>query len=186
MTNPGTREPTVTASATATLQDISNGRMVVGIGRGDSARRTIGYDPVTMVEFERSAAMIRELMNGRKVEWNGKELELPWATEQPEIPLYVAGYGPKALAVAGRQSDGVIVQLADPDIIEWIMGQARAAAERGRSRPGGARGDRLRAVRDRRRPRGGARPGALVPGDGLEPRVRPAAALRHERSCPSA
>ncbi len=128
VTNPGTREPTVTASATATLQDISPGRMIVGIGRGDSARRTIGYDPVTMVEFERSAAMIKELMNGRKVEWNGKELELPWATEQPEIPLYLAGYGPKALAVAGRQSDGVIVQLADPDIIEWIMGQARAAA----------------------------------------------------------
>ena len=128
VTNPGTREPTVTASATATLQDISSGRMIVGIGRGDSARRTIGYDPVTMVEFERSAAMIKELMNGRKVEWNGKELELPWATEQPEIPLYLAGYGPKALAVAGRQSDGVIVQLADPDIIEWIMGQARAAA----------------------------------------------------------
>jgi probable F420-dependent oxidoreductase len=128
VTNPGTREPTVTASATATLQDISSGRMVVGIGRGDSARRTIGYDPVTMAEFESSAAMIRDLMNGRKVEWNGKELQLPWATEQPEIPLYLAGYGPKALGVAGRQSDGVIVQLADPDIIEWIMGQARAAA----------------------------------------------------------
>jgi probable F420-dependent oxidoreductase len=107
---------------------MSSGRMVVGIGRGDSARRTIGYEPVPMAEFERSAAMIKELMNGRKVEWNGKQLELPWATEQPEIPLYVAGYGPKALAVAGRQSDGVIVQLADPDIIEWIMGQARAAA----------------------------------------------------------
>jgi alkanesulfonate monooxygenase SsuD/methylene tetrahydromethanopterin reductase-like flavin-dependent oxidoreductase (luciferase family) len=73
--------------------------------------------------------MIRELMNGRKVEWNGKELELTWVSEQPEIPLYIAGYGPKALAVAGRQSDGVIVQLADPDIIEWIMGQARRAAE---------------------------------------------------------
>jgi probable F420-dependent oxidoreductase len=128
VTNPGTREPTVTASASATLQDMSSGRMVVGIGRGDSARRTIGYDPVPMAEFERSAAMIKDLMNGRKVEWNGKQLELPWATEQPEIPLYVAGYGPKALAVAGRQSDGVIVQLADPDIIEWIMGQARAAA----------------------------------------------------------
>jgi probable F420-dependent oxidoreductase len=128
VTNPGTREPTVTASASATLQDISNGRMVVGIGRGDSARRTIGYDPVPMAEFERSAAMIRELMNGRQVEWNGKELALPWATAQPEIPLYVAGYGPKALAVAGRQADGVIIQLADPDIIEWVMGQARAAA----------------------------------------------------------
>jgi probable F420-dependent oxidoreductase len=128
VTNPGTREPTVTASATATLQDVSNGRMVVGIGRGDSARRTIGYDPVPMAEFEAATAMIRELMNGREVSWNGKELQLPWAGDQPEIPLYVAGYGPKALAVAGRQADGVIIQLADPDIIQWVMGQARDAA----------------------------------------------------------
>ena len=45
VTNPGTREPTVTASAYATLHDISNGRMVMGIGRGDSARRVIGYKP---------------------------------------------------------------------------------------------------------------------------------------------
>src|SRR5215212_7817762 len=54
VTNPGTREPTVTASATATLQELSNGRMVMGIGRGDSARRTVGYQPVTVGEFERS------------------------------------------------------------------------------------------------------------------------------------
>ncbi len=128
VTNPGTREPTVTASASATLQDISGGRMVVGIGRGDSARRTIGYEPVPMAEFERACEMIKGLMNGRTVSWNEKELALPWAVEQPEIPLYVAGYGPKALAVAGRRSDGVIIQLADPDIIEWVMGQARAAA----------------------------------------------------------
>jgi len=129
VTNPGTREPTITASATATLHDISGGRMVVGIGRGDSARRTIGYDPVRMAEFERSAAMIRDLMNGRVVEWNGKQLELAWAKGRAEIPLYVAGYGPKALAVAGRIGDGVIIQLADPDIVQWIMGQARRAAE---------------------------------------------------------
>src|SRR4051794_25083466 len=129
VTNPGTREPTVTASASATLHDISNGRMVVGIGRGDSARRTIGYEPVTVREFERSLAMIKALMNGEPVEWNGKQLELPWAKGRSRIPLYVAGYGPKVLAIAGRHADGVIIQLADPDIIEWTLGQARRAAE---------------------------------------------------------
>ena len=104
--------------------------MVMGIGRGDSARRTIGQQPVRVAEFERSIAMIRELMNGRTVEWNERELELKWVRpELPEIPMWVAGYGPKALAVAGRASDGVIIQLADPVIIEWIMATARAAAE---------------------------------------------------------
>ena len=129
VTNPGTREPTVLASAYATLHDISGGRMLMGIGRGDSARRVIGLEPVKLAEFERSLVLIRELMNGRRAEWNGKELELVWAQGRPEIPLYVAAYGPKALGVAGRVGDGVVIQLADPDIIEWIMGIARRAAE---------------------------------------------------------
>jgi probable F420-dependent oxidoreductase len=129
VTNPGTREPTVLASTFATLHDISDGRMVMGIGRGDSARRVIGLDPVKMTEFERSLVMIKDLMNGRKVEWNGKELELKWAKKRPEIPMFVAGYGPKALAVAGRVGDGVVIQLADPEIVKWIMSIARRSAE---------------------------------------------------------
>jgi probable F420-dependent oxidoreductase len=129
VTNPGTREPTVTASAYATLHAISGGRAVMGIGRGDSARRVIGYEPVKMAEFEASCRMMKDLMNGRPVEWNGKELELEWAKGRPEIPMYIAGYGPRALAVAGRIGDGVIIQLADPVIIQWIMEQARTAAE---------------------------------------------------------
>jgi probable F420-dependent oxidoreductase len=130
VTNPGTREPTVLASGYATLHDISNGRMVMGIGRGDSARRYIGQQPVRVAEFERRLAMIREFMNGREAQWNDKDLQLKWVRpELPEIPMWVAGYGPKALAVAGRVGDGVIIQLADPQIIQWIMETARAAAE---------------------------------------------------------
>jgi len=130
VTNPGTREPTVLASAYATLQDISNGRMIMGIGRGDSARRYIGQQPVKVAEFEAALAMIKPFMNGKEVNWNDKDLHLKWVRpELPEIEMHVAGYGPKALAVAGRQGDGVIIQLADPDIIQWIMATARQAAE---------------------------------------------------------
>ena len=134
VTNPGTREPTVLASAYATLHDLTDGRMVMGIGRGDSARRYIGQQPVKVAEFERAIAMIRDFMNGREVEWNDKQLQLKWVRpELPEIPMWVAGYGPKALGVAGRVGDGVIIQLADPEIISWIMDTARkAAAEAGR------------------------------------------------------
>ena len=118
------------ASGYATLHDISDGRMVMGIGRGDSARRYIGQQPVRVAEFERRLAMIRDFMNGRAVDWNDKELQLKWVRpELPVIPMWVAGYGPKALAVAGRVGDGVIIQLADPDIIQWIMDTARKAAE---------------------------------------------------------
>jgi alkanesulfonate monooxygenase SsuD/methylene tetrahydromethanopterin reductase-like flavin-dependent oxidoreductase (luciferase family) len=69
-------------------------------------------------------------MNGREVEWNGKELQLQWVRDElPQIPMHVAGYGPRALGVAGRVGDGVIIQLADPQIIQWIMSTARRAAE---------------------------------------------------------
>ena len=102
VTNPGTREPTVLASAYATLHDISDGRMIMGIGRGDSARRYIGQQPVKVAEFEEALRMIKPFMNGKEVEWNGKELQLKWVRpELPEIEMHVAGYGPKALAVAG-------------------------------------------------------------------------------------
>jgi alkanesulfonate monooxygenase SsuD/methylene tetrahydromethanopterin reductase-like flavin-dependent oxidoreductase (luciferase family) len=83
-----------------------------------------------VAEFERSCAMMRELMNGGEVEWNDKQLALKWVRpELPRIPMWIAGYGPRALAVAGRVADGVIIQLADPEIIQWIMETARRAAE---------------------------------------------------------
>ena len=105
----------------------------MGIGRGDSSRRVVGLKPVKIVEFERRLRMMKDLMNGRPVEWNEKDLTLEWARELPEIPMHVAAYGPRALGVAGRVGDGVIIQLADPDIIQWIMETARkAAAEAGR------------------------------------------------------
>jgi probable F420-dependent oxidoreductase len=130
VTNPGIRDPTIVASYYATLHEISNGRAVMGIGRGDSSRRVAGLQPVKVAEFERSLRMIKDLMNGRAVEWNDKELKLEWVRpELPPIEMYVAGYGPKALAVAGRVGDGVLIQLADPEIITWIMDTARQAAE---------------------------------------------------------
>jgi alkanesulfonate monooxygenase SsuD/methylene tetrahydromethanopterin reductase-like flavin-dependent oxidoreductase (luciferase family) len=74
--------------------------------------------------------MIKDFMNGREVNWNDKDLKLQWVRpELPEIPMHVAGYGPKALAVAGRVGDGVIIQLADPVIVQWIMETARKSAE---------------------------------------------------------
>jgi probable F420-dependent oxidoreductase len=130
VTNPGTREPTVVASMYATLHDISDGRMVMGIGRGDSARRYINQQPVKVARFEDALRMIKPFMNGETVPWNDAELELVWARRDlPPIEMHVAGYGPKVLAIAGRVGDGVIIQLADPDIIQWTMGTARKAAE---------------------------------------------------------
>ena len=180
VTNPATRDPTVLASSYATLHDLSDGRMVMGVGRGDSAVRFIGRQPMKVAEFEQALGMIREFMNGREVNWNDKDLQLKWVREElPHDPVWVAGYGPKALAVAGRVGDGVIIQLADPEIIQWIMDTARRAAEEAGRDPAAAQVHRRRAGPHLRRPRRRARPGALVPGHGLEPRHGPDRALRH-------
>src|SRR6185312_13807244 len=128
VTNPGIRDPTVTAAGYATLHDVSDGRAALGIGRGDSSRRVVGLDPVPVAQFEAALEMIKAMMNGRPVRWNGKDLVLEWARGEPEIPMYVAGYGPRALSVAGRVGDGVVIQLADPEITKWIIDRAKAAA----------------------------------------------------------
>ena len=96
VTNPGTREPTVLASGYATLHDISNGRMVMGIGRGDSARRYIGQQPVRVAEFERRCRMIKDFMNGREVDWNDKQLKLAWVRRScPRSPCGSPATGPR-------------------------------------------------------------------------------------------
>jgi probable F420-dependent oxidoreductase len=126
VTNPATREPTVTASALAVLDELTNGRMDLGIGRGDSARRVLGKPPTTMKTLEEAITVIRDLVEGRSVSFEGTDLQLPW-TGQWRLPVWVAGYGPMAIAMTGRVADGLILQLADPDLIRWFAGQLREA-----------------------------------------------------------
>ena len=135
VTNPATREPSVTASALAVLDELSDGRMDLGIGRGDSARRVLGKPPTTMKTLEEAIALIRDLVEGRSVTFEGAELVLPW-TGKWKLPVWVAGYGPMALAMTGRVADGLILQLADPDLIRWFVSQLREA-EGAAGRPAG-------------------------------------------------
>src|SRR5690349_2348957 len=136
VTNPGTREPSVTASALATLDELSGGRMDLGIGRGDSARRVLGKPPITMAGTEEAISVIRDLVAGKAVTYEGTELQLTWSGKW-QLPVWVAGYGPMALAMTGRIADGVILQLADPDLIRWFVGQVREA-EAAAGRPKGS------------------------------------------------
>ena len=78
VTNPATREPSVTASALAVLDELSGGRMDLGIGRGDSARRVLGKSPTTMVTLEEAIVAIKGLVEGRSVTYEGMELRMPW------------------------------------------------------------------------------------------------------------
>jgi probable F420-dependent oxidoreductase len=128
VTNPGTRDWTVLASLFATLNDMYGPRTIVGMGRGDSALRYIGRKPRTMEAMVESMEVIKGLVAGETVEYNGQELRFPWIEDGWDLPIWVAGYGPKALATTGRHADGFILQLADPQILEWTVAAVRAAA----------------------------------------------------------
>jgi alkanesulfonate monooxygenase SsuD/methylene tetrahydromethanopterin reductase-like flavin-dependent oxidoreductase (luciferase family) len=89
-----------------------------------------------MATLEEAIVAIKALVEGRSVEYEGAELRLPW-TGSWTLPVWVAGYGPMALAMTGRVADGVILQLADPDLIAWFVEQVRAA-EVAAGRPAGS------------------------------------------------
>ncbi len=126
VTNPAVRDLTVTASLFATLNLISNGRMQLGIGRGDSSRRVLGKKPVSWSQLEQSVNIFRDLTAGREVEFEGQPTRLSWASGAP--PAWIAGYGPKVLHMAGRVADGIILQFADPDLISWCLGFVKEGA----------------------------------------------------------
>jgi probable F420-dependent oxidoreductase len=127
VTNPAVRDPTVTASALATLNLISGGRMCLGIGRGDSSRRVLGKKPTTMATLEEATTLIRQLASGEPAEYDGETVRLEWA--RGALPVWIAGYGPKVLELAGRIADGVILQFADPHLIAWCLGFVRKGAQ---------------------------------------------------------
>jgi len=129
VTNPATREPSVTASTLATLQLLSGGRFDLGIGRGDSARRVLGKPPTTLAVLEEATRVIKELAEGRPVEYEDKTIQLTWAPKH-KLPVWVAGYGPKALEVTARVADGAIIQLADPSLVGWCIGLIREGAKK--------------------------------------------------------
>jgi probable F420-dependent oxidoreductase len=129
VTNPGTRDWTVLASLFATLNEMYGGRTICGMGRGDSALRYIGKKPKTLATMVESMEIIKGLVAGREVEYNGQRLDIPWVEEGWDLPMWVAGYGPNALATIGRHADGFILQLADPQVLEWTMAAVRKAAQ---------------------------------------------------------
>jgi probable F420-dependent oxidoreductase len=128
VTNPGTRNWTVTASLFATLNDMFGDRTICGIGRGDSAMRVLGHAPTNLATLSESMKVIKGLAEGHEVSYNGTRQQIPWS-KGSELKVLMAAYGPKALRLCGRETDGFILQLADPAIAEWTIAAVRRAAE---------------------------------------------------------
>ena len=136
VTNPVTRDWSVTASLFATLNDMYGNRTVCGIGRGDSARRVIGQKPAPLSVVRDSIHVIRELAEGREATHHGTPVRIPWV-RNGRLEVWMAAYGPRALRLVGEHADGFILQTADPAITRWTIESVRAAAREAGRDPGG-------------------------------------------------
>ncbi|MDT0344008.1 TIGR03842 family LLM class F420-dependent oxidoreductase [Streptomyces litchfieldiae] len=127
VTNPGTRTWEVTASTFATLNEMYGNRTVCGIGRGDSAMRVAGRRPNSLARLGEAIGVIRDLAEGREAVVDGTAMRLPWIRDS-RLPVWMAAYGPKALALTGERADGFILQLADVFLTEWMVKAVKSAA----------------------------------------------------------
>ncbi|HYK66391.1 MAG TPA: TIGR03842 family LLM class F420-dependent oxidoreductase [Streptosporangiaceae bacterium] len=127
VTNPLTRDWSVTASLFATLNDTFGNRTICGIGRGDSARRVLGKPPSSLATLAEAMRVIKDLAEGRTANVAGTPIRIPWVRDG-RLEIWMAGYGPRALQLVGEQADGFILQTADPDIARWTFGAVREAA----------------------------------------------------------
>jgi 5,10-methylenetetrahydromethanopterin reductase len=128
VTNPLTRHFTVTASAIATLADLHPARVVLGIGRGDNAVRTLGLQPVPTRRLAEVVPKLRELVAGRPVDLDGTEIRIRWADE--DVPVMMSATGPRNLRLAGSLADIVMVYVGvNPVSVEWAIDHVRAGAQ---------------------------------------------------------
>ena len=159
VTNPVTRGPTVVASFFATLANmVGGGRLICGIGRGDSAVRIRRARPGNLVALEDSVRIIRGLTRGDEIEIDGHPVRLEWPTAARSV--YVAAYGrrPQCRELAQWIRIAVADPISSNSCVERVQEGLREA---GVTLPTSASRSRRRATS--RGPRRGARPAALVP-----------------------
>ena len=149
VTNPVTRHAAVTATSAFAIQRLSGGRMVLGIGRGDSALAHLGHGPARLDWFETHLEQLQAYLAGAEVPFDrsgiptaaaptAKRLGLAggpqassirWVGEGPKVPVEVAATGPRVIGIAARHADRVMLAVgADPKRIAWGIDTARAAA----------------------------------------------------------
>jgi 5,10-methylenetetrahydromethanopterin reductase len=128
VTNPVTRDASVTAGAVASVQLESGGRAVLGIGRGDSAVHKVGRKAATAAEFEEYLIQLQGYLSGESVERNGIPSSIGWlkGANLPKVPVDVAATGPGVLAAGARQAERLSLNLGgDPERIKQGIAQAR-------------------------------------------------------------
>lgn len=107
VTNVVTRHPAITATAAASVDLVSGGRAILGIGAGHSGVVNVGGAPARAAVLHEAVSFMRALLNGRRASYGQMTFEIPWVRRP--VPVYAAGSGPGALRVAGAVADGAFV-----------------------------------------------------------------------------
>jgi 5,10-methylenetetrahydromethanopterin reductase len=134
VTNPFTMHPVITARGAGTVQELSNGRFVLGYGTGNRREylTPLGHEFTRAPErCGEGIRIMRALLAGEEVR-HRSELFVADGVKLKFLarptPLYVSGIGPRILRVAGAVADGVIINFATPRALEWALGEVRAGA----------------------------------------------------------
>jgi 5,10-methylenetetrahydromethanopterin reductase len=141
VTNPATRHPAITAAAAATVDEISGGRAILGIGAGDRPLFALGLRPSPVADIEAAIDGIRRLWRGEHVDLRAPGFVLDGAHmrfgARPDMQVFVSASGPRTLELAGRAADGVILLVGlFPEALEWAISHVgRGAEAAGRPRP---------------------------------------------------
>jgi len=123
-----TRHPAVLANSWATLQEISGGRAILGIGVGESAVHNLGLKPERLAVLEDKIRVIRALLRGESVDYEGTNIQMAWSN--CEVPVVMACSGPKSLQLGGRIADGVLFQVgSSPAFVQYALDNIRKGAE---------------------------------------------------------
>lgn len=131
-----TRHPAVTASAALTLDELTGGRFVLGLGSGDSSLVTTGLGSQRLADFRLTVESFRALLAGEEGRIGATPIRLPWAKPRGRVPIYVAASGPRMLELAGAMADGVIMMVGvSPAIVGAALEQVRAGARAVGRRP---------------------------------------------------
>lgn len=128
VTHTVTRHPAVLANSWASLQELSDGRAICGIGVGESAVHNLGLKPERLAAFEQKVSVMKALLRGEVIEYEGKDIQMPWSTR--DVPVVMASSGPRSLQLAGRIADGVLFQVgSDPMLVQYALDNIRKGAE---------------------------------------------------------
>lgn len=129
VTNPVTRDLTVTASVFATLSELTGGRVALGMGAGDSSLETLGKRPATLARLEEAIRILRGLLAGERVGYEGGEIHMDWV-KIPKVPIFIGASGPRILSLSGKVADGTIILVGiAPEYLQGAFARIQEGAQ---------------------------------------------------------